>query len=420
MTTNYPIRPIGDCELTDFILVGQQAFNGTWPTDKLVEHEGKIFDTERSYAAFDGDQIVGTAMSYAFGLTVPGGLVVDSAGISGVSVLPTYRRQGVLSALMRRQLADLSRGHEPVAALFASESAIYQRFGYGLACEQYSFALRASQRPLAPAAAGEAQLAGLTIKLVDPQSAVKDLMTVYDTVRLGHPGMLTRTGQWWEVLLADLEFMREGYTPLRCVVAADGAEIRGYALYTAKPDWGVDGLPEHNLVVRELFAVDPAANAALWTNLLTRDLVAEIHARMRPADDPLLHLLANRRDARPRVSDGLWIRLVDLPAALASRRYASAVDVVIEVTDDLLPANTGRWRLRAHGPADPAPPACQRADADPDIKLSVAQLGAAYLGGTRLGSLAAAGQVTELRPGALAALSTAMSWDPLPWSPMMF
>jgi len=422
-TYPYPIRPVSVAELPAFWAVGEQAFNSTWPTEEALAHEAKVFEPVRSLAAFDGDQLVGTALAYTFGLTVPGGGVA-AAGISWVSVLPTYRRRGILSALMRRQLDDISSGGEPVAALFASESAIYRRYGYGVASEQYSFCVRAGQRQLAGSSTDQAAAAGqadaLTVRLAEPQAASGGLKTVYDNIRAARPGMVTRTEQWWEVLLADPSFIRDGYSPQRCVVAADASGARGYALYTGKPQWGDDSIPAHQLVIRELFAVDPAACAALWRNLLTRDLVSEVHARMRPVDDPLLYLLADRRDARPRASDGLWIRLVDLPAALAGRRYACPVDAVIEVTDHQLPANSGRWRLRAGGLAETEPPTCERTSAEADLTLGIAELGAAYLGGTRLGALAGAGLVAEHRPGALAAVSAALSWDPLPWSPMMF
>jgi predicted acetyltransferase len=415
----YPIRPISAAELPAFHAVSDQAFNSTWPVDEMLALEGKIFEPERSLVAFDGAQMVGTALAYTFGLTVPGGSV-DAAGISGVSVLPTYRRRGILSALMRRQLADISAGSEPVAALFASESAIYRRYGYGVASEQYDFRIRAGQRRLADPAPGVQESGALTLRLASPPEAVKELERVFDVVRAGRPGMLTRTAQWWEVLVADPTFMREGHSPLRCVIAADGAGARGYALYTAKPIWGDDSIPAHELAVRELFAVDPAARAVLWQHLLSRDLVSEVAARMRPADDPLLHLLADRRDARPRASDGLWIRLIDLPAALTKRRYACPVDVVIDVTDPLLPANSGRWRLQAGGFTGAQPPTCERTSAEADVAVGIADISAAYLGGTRLGTLAGAGLVTERRPGTLAPLSAALSWDPLPWSPMLF
>ena len=151
-------------------------------------------------------------------------------------------------------------------------------------------------------------------------------------------------------------------------------------------------------------------------------------ARLRPVDDPLLHLLADARRARPRVSDGLWVRIIDVPGALTARRYAAPLDVVIEVTDEMCPWNAGRWRLRGSGPvlagAGTSPGAgtaeCERTSAAPDVILPAATLGATYLGGTLLGTLARAGLATEVRSGALAALSAALSWDPAPWCPTIF
>lgn len=418
MSISYSIRAVNESELLAFAHVGQQAFNSNWPIEQQLELDRQIFEPERSLAAFDDDRMVGTTLAFSFGLTVPGGGIVGAAGISAVAVLPTHRRRGILSALMRRQLTDIAAGGEPVAALFASEAAIYGRYGYGSAAEQYSFTINRGEGRLRPRPGGP--VAPPVLRLAEPRDSVADLRSVYDVVRATRPGMLTRSDAWWNVLLADPEFMREGSCPLRCVIAEDQSGPRGYALYAAKPDWGRDEMPAQVLWIRDLFAVDPAAAAALWADLLSRDLVSEVRTRMRPTDDPLLHLLADPRRARARVSDGLWIRLVDLPAALRERRYACGVDLVIEVADHLLPANEGRWRLQAGGPADQAEPTCERTAAAADIVLPVSALGAAFLGGTRLGALAGAGLVTELRPGTLAALSAALWWDPAPWSPMMF
>jgi predicted acetyltransferase len=172
-------------------------------------------------------------------------------------------------------------------------------------------------------------------------------------------------------------------------------------------------------------SADPAAGALLWADLLGRDLTTEFSIRRRPVDDPLLHQLADPRRARPQLKDALWVRIIDVPSALAGRRYASAVDVVIEVRDDLLPPNAGRWRLAtAAGAAEDGcglEASCvQAADSEPDLVLDVTELGAAYLGGTRLGALAGAGLVTERRRGAVRQLSAAMSWDTAPWCPVNF
>ena len=177
-------------------------------------------------------------------------------------------------------------------------------------------------------------------------------------------------------------------------------------------------LPDGSLIVRELMAADPAAGVALWQNLLDRDLITSVTAELRSADDPVLYQLLDQRRARMRVSDGIWVRIIDVPAAFSRRAYPGPVDAVLEVTDPLLAGNTGRWRLRSAGQGLDA--SCERTDAPADVALDIRELGAAYLGGTRLGALAAAGLVRELRPGALGPLSAAMTWDPAPWCPQIF
>lgn len=421
MSASYPIRSARESELAAFGYVTHQAFNSNWPMDGFLDIDRLIFEPERSLVACDGDRFVGTALAYSFGLTLPGGEVVPAAGISGVAVLPTHRRRGILSALMRRQLDDIAATAEPVAALFASEAAIYGRFGYGAAADHYSFTIHRGEGRLRQLPADLTDLpAPVTLRLAEPKDAVSDLKAVYEAIRPTRPGMLARSDSWWNFVLADPEFTRDGSSSRRCVVAEDQSGPRGYALYAIKPEWGSDGMAAHVLWIRDLFATDPGAAAALWADLLSRDLVTEVRTRMRPADDPLPHMLADPRRARAQVADGLWIRLVDLPAALVRRRYATEIDVVVEVTDDLLARNAGRWRLSAGGLADQSKPTCERSSAPADICLPVWALGAAYLGGARLGALAAAGQVRELRPGALAALSAAMWWDPAPWCPTMF
>jgi predicted acetyltransferase len=419
MSVSYPIRAADESELPELSRLGLRAFNSPWPAEELLELDRQVHEPERSLAAFDGDQMVGSAVAYTLGLTVPYGSV-PAAGISGVAVLPSHRRRGILSAMMRRQLSDLAAGQEPVAALFASESAIYARYGYGIACGHYVFTIRRGDGRIRPVPGGSPAGAPLTMRLAEPKAARADLETVYDAVRASRPGMITRADGWWNISLSDPEFLRDGSTPLGCVVAEDRSGPRGYALYTVRGGWDADGIPDQKLSVRELFGTDPETVAALWADVLSRDLVGEVSSRMRPVDDPLPHLLADQRRSRTRVTDGLWIRLIDLPAALTRRRYACGVDVVLDVTDELMPANHGRWHLAAGGPDDAAQPTCERTSAQADIELPVSALGAAYLGGSRLGALAAAGQLTELRPGALAALSAAMWSDPAPWSPIMF
>ena len=418
MTERYLLRPIATEEFDQYCNVPVQAFNETDQLADVVAHERMVFEFDRSIAAFDGDAIVGTAAAYTFQLTVPGG-VVGAAGVTFVSVMPDHRRRGILSAMMRHQLTDIAARGEPVAALYASESVIYGRYGYGCASHQLNLTIRRGEGTLKQAAAGRGD-GSLQLRAVQPEDQRSELGQVYDSVLLHRPGMLARDDRWWQAILSDPEFVRRGRSQQKCVLACDDSGPRGYALYRTKPDWDDDGLPYGGLSVREFVATDGATAAALWADLFTRDLIGEVTAGQRPVDDPLLDMLADRRRARAYLSDGLWIRLIDVPAALASRRYSCPADVVIEVTDDLLPANAGRWRLQCPGADDAAAATCERTTAAADIQLPVAALGAGYLGGVRLGSLATAGLITEHTKGALAALSAAMYSDPAPWCPSHF
>jgi predicted acetyltransferase len=412
MDATYPIRPVSMAELPQFIRPGDHAFNSNWPADELTEFEREAFEPERSLAAFDGDEIIGTAMIRSYQMTVPGGEVA-TAGVTGVAVLPSHRRRGVLSSLMTTQLADIAAGGEPVAALFASESVIYGRYGYGTASGRFSYRIKRGEGVL-PVPSGAP-----TLRIVEPRDHEADLKRVHDTARASRPGWMSRDQAHWNMILADPPFMRDGASPMRCLLAADENGPRGYALYDAKPNWD-DHLPGATIDVFEVFGLDHPATAALWADLLTRDLAGEVTVGSRPVDDPLLYLLADPRRARATYSDWLWIRLVDLPAALTARDYSAGVDVVIEVTDDRLPANAGRWRLTAGGPGSQLKTSCERTTAPADLVMPIAALGAAYLGGTRLGALATVGIISEAKPGALTALSTAMWWDPAPWAATSF
>ncbi len=415
----YPIRLVAEDELADFLAVDQHASHGTPMSGRAYANFLARLELGRTLAAFDGDTIVGGTGVFSFRMRVPGAMA-PVAGVSLVAVLPSHRRQGILSALMRRQLADVSERGEAMAVLFASESGIYGRYGYGRASWHAAYRLERGEGALAPGAPADP---GLRLRVAEPLSARAELAKVYDLALAERPGLYARTEPWWDRLLTDLHSEDGASQQIRCVLAEDDSGPRAYAVFTSTERWDEDaGLPRGVLEVSEAIATDPAATAALWDNLLSRDLVSEFHARMRPVDDPLLYLLADPRRIRSVVSDGLWVRLVDVGRALAQRHYASPVDVVIEVADELCPHNAGRWRLAAQVGVAPAGfrATCERTTATADVVLPVWAVGAAYLGGTGLKAMATAGLITEVTPGSLAALSTAMSWEPAPWCPMTF
>lgn len=397
-------RPIGPDEFRAYYEACESTFGGdSRPED--VEIERGVFEFDRSLAVHDGGAIVGTAAAFGLQLSVPGG-DAPVAGVTCVSVQPTHRRRGVARSLMRRQLDEIrDRGTEAVAALWASEGSIYGRFGYGLASFGGAIDLDLRHAAFHAPAGGE-------VRAVAAADVPKLGESAYERFRAGRPGSFARNEAWWAHRLHDPEHRRSGATALRAAMTEDGD---GYVLYAVKSDW-VDGAPNGTVYVRELVAATPAAEAALWRFVLDHDLMGKLSAWNLPSDSPLLHLLADPRRARMHLRDNLWVRLVDVPAALAQRRYAVEGEVVLDVADDFCPWNAGRYKL-ASGPDGAT---CEPTTEPADIALSATELGAAYLGGTRLRVLHGAGRVDELRPGGAARADVLFAWSPLPWCPQVF
>lgn len=403
------LRTITDDERAAYYAAIQLGFGGAPHEDDRALH-APLIELDRTLAAYDGNAIVGTAGAFSFSMTVPGAQL-PVAGVTGVSVVPTHRRRGVLTRMMTSQLADIrTRGREAVAALFASEGTIYPRFGYGLASVAGHVKLDTSR----VAFRDQHPRAG-RIELVDPTDAPDVIRTAYDDARRRRPGMVERTDAWWTKRLADPEHSRGDFSPLRVSVHRDGDRCEGYAVYRTRSAW-TDGMPDGTVDVREVVATTPEATESLWRYLVGLDLMRTVVAPWVPLDTPLLHLVTEPRALQLRVSDNLWVRLVDVPTALAQRRYATGDRVVLDVVDDVCPWNTGRFALTG----SPEDAQCEATDAAADLRLTAVELGAVYLGGTRLGSLAAAGRVEELTPGAVRRADTMFSWSPLPVCPEVF
>jgi predicted acetyltransferase len=393
------LRPATTEEFDEFGRAVMSAFHREL-TDEDRRHYERIDEPERSLAWFDDGRIVAATGIYSRQVTVPGG-AVPCAAVTAVGVVPTHRRRGLLTAMMRRQLENVHAHGDPVAILWASEGGIYGRFGYGIAARIGRLTAR---RPLArlatPPPLGDPLRAGPAGDHVEAMGAV------YERVRPRRPGMLDRLGPWWDVRVYDPESQRRGAQPLQAVLVPDG-----YALYAVRSDHDEDG-PAGEVTIRELVAATPAARAVLWAFLLDQDLTRTITWRLAPPDEPLWLMLTDPDAVRIDLGTALWVRLVDVASALAARTYLSDPDVVLEVSDRFCPWNAGRYRLAGGG--------CERTEAGPDLALDAAALGAAYLGGTTLHELAGAGRVAELSPGALARASAAFRGDVAPWCPEIF
>ncbi|GAB3348563.1 GNAT family N-acetyltransferase [Modestobacter lapidis] len=408
----HPLRPVTAEEWPRFIRAMSHVF-GQDPAGPYADVPSPVAELDRSLALFDGDQVVSTAGIYSRELTVPGA-VVPAAGITWVTVAPTHRRQGVLTAIMRRQLDELhEQEREPVAALWAAESSIYGRFGYAPASWRGGWTGTAERLRLR----ADVDCGTGRVRLVELEEFRPAAAAVHERVRRFVPGDLARDDRWWDRLLRDDPDQRAGGSARRHVLhtEADG-EITGFATYRVRPGWTDGGEPDGTLHVGEVRAQTPAGYAALWRYLLGIDLVRTVRAHMAPADDPLRFLLADPRAWHAQPSDALWVRLVDVGRALSARRYPARIDLVVEVRDRFCDWNDGRWHLWGH----PAGAFCDRTDRDPDIVLGIEELSAVYLGGVSLATLQAAGRVTEVSPGAVTLASTALSWPVSPWCPEEF
>ncbi|MEV4619678.1 GNAT family N-acetyltransferase [Asanoa sp. NPDC049573] len=366
--------------------------------------ERPLHDPARGLVAVDGDTIVGAASSFDREMTVPGGAAVPCAHVTGVGVLPTHRRQGILRRLMERQLTDLAAaGREPIAALWASETAIYPRFGYGFAGHRVRLRADLTGTGLPPAAPGR-------LRTGTPAALRPELVKLWDEVRGSRPGWSSRDDNWWTYLLADVASERDGAAERLAVVHADeSGTVDGYATWRTKGDWGDNG-PDGEVRVDEVVAATPAAYQALWRFLFSLDLTRRLTFGYATPDEPLWHLVPEPRRLGGNLADGLWVRLIDVATALRARAYRTPLDVVLSVTDAILPANAGRWHLTVSGGAV----TCEPTTSPADLACDVLELGAAYLGGTSLSALGRAGRVTELRPGALLEADAAFGWHQAP------
>jgi predicted acetyltransferase len=330
--------------------------------------------------------------------------------VTAVGVMPTHRRRGILRGVMARQLADVRAAGESVAILWASEGVIYQRFGYGLASLNGSFDL-----PRARAVFRQpADWAG-SVRLVDRDTALAAFPLVYDAVMRETAGFYSRHPAWWNDVLADPEHRRRGASRKFYALYERDGQPAGYATYRIKHDWGASE-SRNEVRVLELLGTDPAATRDVWRYIFGVDLIDRIIIRLGPPDQSLLLQLAQPEMLGLRIGDGLWLRIVDVPAALSGRGYGADGELVLDVRDEFMADVGGRWRLRVEGGR--ASVAATTDDAD--LALEVNDLGSVFLGAFSFSDLGRAGRTDELVAGARARADRLFAADRAPWCPQVF
>lgn len=402
------LRAITDDEFDELGRVDHAAFSSAPSDPDRAADLRKVVELDRTRCVFEAGRMVGASAAFSFELTVPGPATVPVAAVSLVGVLPTHRRRGHLTRMMGALLDDAADRGEAVAALLASESVIYGRFGYGAASGHVAVEIdtrHAALRPSTPADTGR-------IVLPDPEEAAKVLPSVLDAARRLQPGDLRRPAPWWDGTFRDPEKDRHGAGPrFYAVHESPAGEADGYAVYRVRHTWEA-GLPDGRVLAEEVVGLDAGAEAALWRFLFSLDLTSVVEAGLRPLDDPLRWMLVDPRRLRVTMaSDMLWVRLVDVAAALTARRYRVPGTLVLEVADPFRSGAAGRYRL--DGGPDGAD--CRRSTDDPDLSMGAEELGAMYLGGVAPSTLAAAGRVVEHHPGALRMADAFLGGSPPPF-----
>ena len=361
-------------------------------TDEMFEIDRQLFELDRLVGAVDGETWVAGASGESRRLTVPGGAEIRAAAISGVGVLPTHRRRGILTRLMSWLLDQAAERGEAVSVLHASEGAIYPHFGYGHGDAPGLDRRRALGVPVQPAgrAARAACASSTSTRGCEPsrRSSIRSAPAGPARCRAHRTSGGSSS---WPTTAGGAPAWARSRTP-SCT--SDG-EPRGYALYRVKADWGDRG-PNNTLNVLEVTALDPAAERALWEWLVGIDLVGRVKAWRTPVQNPLLLQVAEPQRLGLTIRDGIWLRIVDLPAALEARTYAAPGRVTLEVTDAFIPSNAGRWTVDVLGDRGVASVAAAAAGVEPDLALDIADLATIYLGAFTFADLARAGRAPRV------------------------
>lgn len=378
--------------------VALRAFSIVSPSEAALR--AAIAPVTTAYAAVADGRQVGTAGVFTTELSVPGGRIA-AAAVTMVGVLPTHRRRGAATALLERLLVDARHAGHPVAILESSEAPIYGRFGFGPATWQVACELPRTAAVLPPVVEGE------TIELVDAPPG--PLTELYERLRGVRPGEIARSEALWEALILDPEDWREDPCPRQYVLCrgADGTPS-GFAAYRVRPRWD-RAVPAGILTVEEIHAATPAAELALWRYLAGVDLVETIAVPSLPSGAPLWWWVEDRRRlAVTALADRLWVRILDVPAALTARRYPTDGAFTLAVEG---PAEEDRrtFDLRIEGGEAEVQPSGRA----PDVQLDVGALAELYLGAGHTAALAAAGRLIPRDAATLGRLDATFRW-PVP------
>ena len=393
------MRTAAPDEFVQWVSVEARAYGNRLDDDPEVLRPH--FDLDRSIAVFDQGNIVGGAHSHKLEMSIPGASTVI-AGVANIFVQPTHTRRGLMTRMLHHQINDIHQRGETLAALFASESIIYGRFGYGIGSMHERWTIDRQYNGYARPYESPGQ-----IVFVDSLDITKELPEVFRRSTMDRPGVFQRAPHQWEWDSQAPEHKQGGPGGLFYAAYEDGGRVDGYVKYRIRED---------TLIVIELMAATKEAGTALWRFCFDVDLISRTEALERPVDDPLPWMLANPRRLQRSTRDGLWVRLIDVGASLELRRYMQSDRLVLEVRDQVCPWNEGRFELEG----SPEGATCRASNSSPDLVLAVSDLASTYLGTVSFSTLSQAGLVDECTPGALLRADRMFAVRHEPWTPHNF
>ena len=363
---------------------------------RRVERRARTWNPERTWAYRDHGRIVATLATEQRTLTVPGPdggtRDVETDGLTGVTVAATHRRQGLLTTMIGESLRAAKERGDALAILIAAEWPIYGRYGYAPAVSVADFTYHTKR----PNAALPGVPAG-SVRHVEPDELDPFAAQIFDAARRRRVGQVDRRRPWWDRRLGVNGYERIGTQPHWILhEGPDGPD--GLLAWQVKEDFDLSGQLGAIEVVEFVDASD-AAYRDLFAYLSGLDVIGKVKLGQRPLDEPIRWLMTDGRALQlTGTYDFLWLRLLDVPAALSARSYATSGRVVLEVHDESLGGyGAGRYVLDTDGPNA----SCSPTKDEPDLVLSHHALAACYLGGHRLRQTALRG-VEEVTSGALA------------------
>ncbi|MCT9003636.1 GNAT family N-acetyltransferase [Streptomyces rhizosphaerihabitans] len=411
------VRPITASDIPDWLRALNTGFlRPPAVSEQEAEARAPVLIPPRTLGAFDGSRCVATFRSFPQELTAVGGAVVPADAISNVTVSPTHRRRGLLTSMMKADLAEARKRGDVVATLIAAEYPIYGRYGFGPVTTTAEWTVDVPRTGLDPRWAGPAD--GGRIDLVDAEDVRKAGPELHERFRRGRPGAVSRDERWWQVDTGLLHLGDDPWKePFYAAYRSASGEIEGLVSYTSDDNWGDANQPQNTAEVNWLLAVTPAAERALWQYLCSIDWITRVKTGRRAPDDLLPHFLPDPRAARITTqSDWLWVRILDVVRALEARTYGTAGTLVLDVTDESGP-DGGRYRLQA---ASDGTATCAPTTEDAHLSLSIADLATLWLGDESAVRLVALGRVRERQEGAASVADALLRTSRRPWCPDIF